>query len=125
MISNNRNNLFLEANLLRYMMVMSMLDYLVDEYMESVVAKLGEDDLAFLELLIPDSCDTPKSQPNGSLKQPCPDDSFDIHYTHSKKHSREELGAVRIILDRYIRFILEFPRLRQASASDQTNFVKI
>lgn len=51
-------------------MVMSMLDYLVDEYMESIVAKLGGDDLAFLELLIPDLCDTPKSQPNSSLNSP-------------------------------------------------------
>ncbi|KAL8949003.1 MAG: hypothetical protein Q9222_004859 [Ikaeria aurantiellina] len=47
-LSNNRLGLFLPATLLWDMMVMSMLDYLIDEYMESAVAELPEQDLVSL-----------------------------------------------------------------------------
>ena len=53
---NNHNHLFLSANRLWIMMVLTVCNFRVDEYMESVVAKLSNDRLELIKLLIHDLC---------------------------------------------------------------------
>ena len=55
-IVNNHHHLSLSANLLWDMMVLTICNFRVDEYMESVVAKLSNDRLELIKLLIHDLC---------------------------------------------------------------------
>ena len=55
-IVNNHHRLSLSANRLWDMMVLTVCNFRVDEYMESVVAKLSNDRLELIKLLIHDLC---------------------------------------------------------------------
>ena len=55
-IVNNHHHLSLSANMLWDMMVLTVCNFRVDEYMESVVAKLSNDRLELIKLLIHDLC---------------------------------------------------------------------
>ena len=60
-IVNNHNHLSLSASRLWDMMVLTVCNFRVDEYMESVVAKLSKDRLELIKLLIHDLCSEEQS----------------------------------------------------------------
>ncbi|KAF7916074.1 hypothetical protein EAE99_009827 [Botrytis elliptica] len=55
---NNCEELLLSSDLLWDMMEISLLDFLVDEYMESMVIGLADDDLKLLEVALKATCDS-------------------------------------------------------------------
>ncbi|KAI9868548.1 MAG: hypothetical protein M1830_005651 [Pleopsidium flavum] len=127
MIINNCKGIFLDAILLWDMMVLSMLDSLVDEYMESVVALLSEDDLKSLREIIRVLCEEPGARKLQTRKLPHPEDDSTglsnndwIHPT--KVHvggQSEHLPTVKAVLARYVKAIHDHTRVQHASSSDQ------
>lgn len=125
-IINNCGGIFLDTNLIWDMMEISMLDFLVDEYMESVVVQLPENELESLERIIGRLCEKPKAQTNGTKKRPYPDDNSK-EFTNGSITSPTPNGIeqahrlieIRNVLNRYVRYILDHPRITRASISDQ------
>ena len=138
-IINNHSQLFLNADLLWDMMVISMLNFLVDDYMESVVADLGEHDLEILERLIPVLCSNPALKADRSAASLLQDMAADIAgdaYREdaigppAKRHRYdmatdvdadpktgrccEALAAITSVLDHYIRAVLDHPHIQEA-----------
>ncbi|KAI9878671.1 MAG: hypothetical protein M1830_010819 [Pleopsidium flavum] len=127
MIINNCEAIFLDALLLWDMMVLSMLDCLVDEYMESVVALLSEDDLKSLREIIRVLCEEPGARKLQTRKLPHPEDDFTglsnkdwIHPTKVHVGGQfEHLPTVKAVLARYVKAIHDHIRVQHASSFDQ------
>ena len=125
-ISNNcgSDGIFLETNSLWHMMVISMLDFLVDEYMESVVAQLDENELESLGRTIRWLCDKPKAHTDGTRKRRYSEYGLGVPSedlaTSTKDHrAGENRIEIRAVLSSYIKYILDHPRIAHASPSDQ------
>lgn len=127
-IVNNCAGFFLNANLIWDMMVISMQDFLVDEYMESEVVQLKESDIMLLQRHIKDLCRTPgietpketdllhqdghsASMSSGLGTKQCPGVST-LRYS-------EPLAAVEKVITRYVREMIGHPRIQKALLSDQ------
>ena len=125
-ITNNYRGIFLHATLLWDMMVMSMFDFLVDEYMESVVPQLSEDKLESLERFVQQICDSPKAERNGKRKRHVSEEAEALDrvlITSSDALEAEQIRnfvAIKSVLGRYIKYICGHPRVAQASSNDQS-----
>ena len=152
-VVNYHKQLFLSANLLWDMMVLTICNFRVDEYMESVVGKLPNNNLEPILSLIDDVCQTKQPPLPGSESKYVENGDKRIH---SANHLRTKIEAgangternpmdrvsnktfrfildsherdlvspltdVRTQLDSYAQAILTYPRIREASASDQSH----
>ena len=127
-VINNCNGLFLEPALLWDMMVVSMLDYLVDEYMESVISNLTKSDLTLLQRRIETFCRASDARHHRTHCQVMSNGDVENSrngngYTHSLgdpvNNSSEPFSVVETVMGSYIGAMLGHPRIQGASAADQ------
>ncbi len=128
---NNHHRLFLNANLLWDMMVLSVCNFRVDEYMESTVGKLSDANLESVNAMIHRLCSAQVevavkghrihgsgTQSNATDGAPADDATANTH----EKYSVSTLTSVRVILSHFTRRMLSYPRIIGASTSDRSNF---
>ena len=122
---NNHKRLFLQANILWDMMVLTVCNFRVDEYMETVVAKFGDGTrLELMKAAIRTLCVPDKMNGAQSRKRPHEDS---VRITNHTSQSSEEnttdetsdLASFKGIIGHYIHAMLDHPRLQQASSSDR------
>lgn len=114
-VINNCDALCLEPFVLWDMMVMSMLDFLVDEYMESTVAKLSEIGLHLLCSRIPALCKSAKTEASGKVDQTV---ERSAHLNHQEKRFGP-ISAIETVLKNYIGKGLDHPRIQNASSQNK------
>lgn len=128
---NNHHRLFLNANFLWDMMVLTVCNFRVDEYMESAVGKLSDANLEPVKAMIHRLCSAQVeiavngyrtngtgTQSNATDGAPADGATADTH----EKDSVSTLTSVRVILGHYTRRMLGYPRIIGASTSDRSNF---
>ena len=129
-IVNDCEAIFLDAALLCDMMGLSLLNFLMDNYMKSTVARLPKPELESVHGAIDVFCQKLGHHLSKSNKQPpladLPSLSSSKEVNISSTPARpartlEFLMGVRNALRRYMKAILEHPRVRQASLFDQSN----
>lgn len=125
-LCNNCDGILLNSNLLWDMMMISMLDFLVDEYMEAVAAKLSENNIKRLDSMIRRMCDSSMMQTNSSKKRPYPeDDEADLPngFIPSSKvpgaDQAEVLAKIKHVFKHYVQSVLDHPSIEHASPSDK------
>lgn len=114
---NNTYRLRMNASILWDMMSFSLLDFLVDEYMETKVASLGENARDQVKGYIKRTLSFPFTPEPGngsfsSKKQSCPE------IRKGKEPSHAGLESVKRTLDRYVREIMLHAGVRTASRND-------
>lgn len=123
---NNQRGLFLGATLLWDMMVLTMCNFRVDEYMETAVAKLGEDKIEATKSIIRMLCRRQEAQNPQSRKRPHEDSVkkiADCNYFIGKNGAENyDLVGFKDVIGRYVRAMLEYPRIQLASPTDQSYF---
>ena len=125
-IVNNRKSLFMPAKILWDMMVLTIGNFRVDEYMENVLAKCG---LGFLELaksIISSFC-TPVLNDGASTLRTFPEDP--IRLTNSGVNCRKaaevyhsELASFESTIGHYIEEMLDYSSIQDASIFDRKHF---
>lgn len=121
-IVNNVRQLDLSANLLWEMMWFSMLDFLVDEYMETKVDLLDIVDRMAIKSWIDAMFSTSTPQELVPRKRPLsPDTDSDEMENGTKKPPSEAVRSVQNVLRRYIEQVLQHPKVRTASRFDRDN----
>ncbi len=127
-IVNNCTGVLLDSTLMWDMMVISMLDFLVDEYMESVVAQLRESDIMSLQQIIRTLCRKPDIDSSEESAPPHQDShltSFssgtenEISPGQPRNGYSEPLAAVSDVISTYVRAMAGYPRIQNASLADQ------
>lgn len=122
---NNHKKLFLQANILWDMMVLTVCNFRVDEYMETVVAEFGNGTtLELVKAAIRTLCALDKTNGVQSRKRPHEDSARTTNNTnHSSEenttHETSDLASFKGIIGHYIHAMLAYPRLQQASSSDR------
>ena len=125
---NNHKKLFLQARILWDMMVLTVCNFRVDEYMETVVAKFGNGTtLELVKAAIRTLCVPDKTNGVQSRKRPHEDS---VRITDNTNQSSEDnttnetsdLASFKGIIGHYIHAMLDYPRLQQASSSDRMRF---
>ncbi|MCJ1397653.1 hypothetical protein MMC11_000849 [Xylographa trunciseda] len=124
-VMNNCNALFLSTNILWDMMQVSMLDFLVDEYMESTVAQLPEEGINSLGHIIRSLCHESEAQAKKSRKRTYSEhsngDIAKVCVPSANRDSYSHIIKIKVTLRRYIRWVLNHPRVTSASQSDQAH----
>ena len=128
---NNHHRLFLNANLLWDLMVLTVCGFRVDEHMESAVGRLSDADLESVKAMVHRLCgaqveiavdrhriDSSGTQSNAIDCTPVDGATAGTH----EKYSVSTLTSVRAILSNYIRRIMNYHRIIGASTSDRSNF---
>ena len=120
---NNSKRLFLQANLLWDMMVLTMCNFRVDEYMETVVATLGVDRLGPIKSIIRTLCVGETMDVFQGREKPHEDSvratNDTVHLVEKNKIRTSDLGSFQAIIGHYINAMLDYPRLQRASLVDQ------
>lgn len=148
---NNYHCLFLSANMLWDMMVLTVCNFRVDEYMESAVTKLSDAGLEPVKAMIRHLCNARESdglQTNTTLLENR--QTYDIHLPKTigvamngqttygndtqpnatedstagahEQYSVSTLTSVRAVLSHYMEAMLNYPRIAGASTCDRSNF---
>ena len=125
-IVNNCRNLFIQANLLWDMMVLTTCNFRVDEYMENVVAKRGGALLGHLKSNISTLFAHVHSRGTSSRKRPHEDTVNLTNSTASLPETRDadisELKDFKITIGHYIEEMSSYARIQQASKVDREHF---
>ena len=114
MVINNCDALCLEPFVLWDMMVMSMLDFLVDEYMESTVVKVSETELNSLCIRISALCKGAKAEVDGNSDDPTQTVEKSAHLNYQEESFRPTSGIETVLKD-YIWKVLNHPGIQNAS----------
>ncbi|KAI4258171.1 MAG: hypothetical protein LQ352_001328 [Teloschistes flavicans] len=112
-IIKNRLGLFLDDKLIWDMMLLSALNYQVDEYMESVVGAMTESNMKALQRSIPQLIARMIRTDTGEQGARTTDDIQDQDFG--------SLQAIQQVLGRYITAILLHKRIREASSADRSS----
>ena len=106
-------------------MVISMLDFLVDEYMESTVVQLDEANLDSVSKLIQRLCCGRQAHIGVKRRRSCPRDELDD--STSRPISRlngadvsENTTSIMVTIERYINYILNHSHILRASDYDRS-----
>jgi hypothetical protein len=132
-VVNNVRKLFLNTYLLWDMMVLTLCNFRVDEYMETTIAQLGEGDLKEAKTVIQTMCDGRNAEnyplPNGTKPHTA---KHSTSYLQPLAHSPTQespapqstcpptLADVRATLSPYIDTVLGHPRIVRASEQDHS-----
>lgn len=122
---NNQKGLFLESNLLWNMMLLTVCNFRVDEYMETAVAKLSQDKWESVGSMIRTLCAASESDAARTRKRPHEDSArlMNGDETDSKREDRvREVSAIKAVLEPYVQAMLRHPLVLEASASDRSQF---
>ncbi|PVH96124.1 hypothetical protein DM02DRAFT_731392 [Periconia macrospinosa] len=125
-ITNNMRGLKISANLLWEMTRFSMLDYLVDEYMESTLEQLNTADKLVLRDWIYAAMTPGSAQERTSSKRPLTPSSTDCEDSDAadgltSRSKTEPLACIQRILGSYMKDVLFHPEVRSASRFDREN----
>ena len=117
-VVNNLAGLFLDANLLWDMMVISMLNFQVDTYMESEITALRQEDMSSLISIIRTLCENPPTErhetagknvaSNGIFQQPSISD-------RSQSGRDQTLEEIKGVLFRFVGAVIDHPRVQMAA----------
>ena len=125
---NNLQATSLSARFLQEMMVISMLNYQADEYMEAVVGEHFENSLEPVREIVRSLCEQPvkliNGCENGSASKSCRSEMNG--FEHGVEKAEKPLGSVSLdtvkqTLGRFVHHILGHPKITMASVCDQTN----
>jgi len=114
----------LSANLLWEMMVVSMLNYQADEYMEAVVGKNFESNLFPVKEIIHELCAPAKTQTNGTKEAHTNGTSTEIPTENGIENKEipvngtSVLSDVKSVLSRFTTYILTHPSLSTSTPHD-------
>lgn len=116
-VINNHKDLFLQANLLWDMMVLTICNFRVDEYMETAVPKLSEERLKLIRSTIHSICTDVKVNKNP------------VQIIRKSNHSLKvnkaggvfELASFEAVISHYVQAMLEYDRIQRASALDRSH----
>ena len=117
-VINNCDALCLEPFVLWDMMVMSMLGFLVDEYMESTVAKISGIGLQLLRIRVPALCKGAKTEAGGKSHDPTQTVERPAHLNRQAENFGL-ISAIEAVLKNYIGKVLDHPRIQNASAQSR------
>ena len=126
---NNCNGLFLHSTLIWDMMLVSVLGYLVDEYMESVVSQLRDSDITLLQQTVRALCRKSDVITPEVVGPPHEDSRFVYSNGTPEPGSlpeglsngySEPLAAVIGMISSHVRALVEHPRIQKASPEDQS-----
>ena len=110
-------------------MVISMMDFLVDEYVESVLVQLRERDIVLLQQMVRALCRKPDTESARETGLPHPDGHFapsgsgtehEASSEESTKGHSAQLTAVGDVVNDYVRAMVGHSRIQKASSADQT-----
>ena len=123
---NNHKGLFLQANLVWDMMVLTMCNFRVDEYMETVVAKFSEEGLESVKSAIHSLCAQEKINGIQTKKRPHEDSARATNGTSQQPETNSDngssdLASFKAIMGYYINAMLNYPRIQHASLTDQNH----
>ena len=130
-ISNHIGRGILSYDIIWNMMILSMLNYHVDEYMESVVIHLTEPSLKLLKVLLADECGIGKACKSDSTTRLDrlsstewlqADSVFSSPFTRSPKDCEDGIGQLEdviAILSRYTKHVLQHTAVLQSPQSIQ------
>lgn len=123
---NNQQYLFLQANLLWDMMVLTVCNFRVDEFMENVVAKSGGEILKAVRSTISTLVADNRSAETSSAKRP-QENSVIMKNTvldtlEATKSYHFDLTGFTITIGHYIQEMLGHARIQQASLADRNHF---
>lgn len=127
-IVNNCTGLLFDSILLWDMMVISMLHFLVDEFVESVVVQLQESDIMSLQQTIKALCRKPDIDSCGESALPHQDGHLTLFSKGTENKMSpgqpgngypEPLAAVSEVISAYVRAMARHPRIQNASLADQ------
>ncbi len=150
-VVNNHNQLFVSANMLWDMMVLTICNFRIDEYMESAVAKIPNDNLEAIRSLIHDLCnDKQPDECRAEVQDAKNPEKADFSTCHlptkveasvnetringmdstteslttdaNDRNSVSALTRVHTVLTHYTRAMLTYPRICGASTSDSSRF---
>ena len=124
----NSKKLFVNSTILWDMMIISMLDFLIDEYMESTIVQLCDTDLDFVSDIIRRLCSGQFAQTGVKRKRDCSDDEFDCSNGHPVTTTKgvgtsEITTKMMITLERFIKYILNHSHVLLASDSDKSQLL--
>ncbi|KAL9585885.1 MAG: hypothetical protein Q9212_001242 [Teloschistes hypoglaucus] len=112
-IINNRLGLFLEEKFLWDVMLISALNFQLDEYMESVAGQMTEDDLKALQRSIP--------QLIACIARTDTDDQETKTSDKPQNEDSRSLSAVEQVLGHYVTAVLFHRRIQKASSFDRSS----
>ena len=119
-VINNCDALCLEPFVLWDMMVMSMLDFLVDEYMESTVAKLSVTELNLLCIRISALCKGAKAKVDGKSDDPTQTLEKSAHSNYQEESFGPTSGIETVFKD-YIGKVLDHPRVQNVASQNRSS----
>lgn len=123
---NNQKHLFLPANLLWDMMVLTTYNFRIDEYMENMVAKYSNASLERIKSIIPTLFAPEQDAGTNGTKRPLEDSVIsEISSGHPSKITEAdlfEMADFKSTVRSYIRSMLGYARIQQASLTDQKHF---
>lgn len=103
-----------------------MCNFGVDEYMETVVAKFGRDELEAIKPIIRTLCRRQEAEKPQTKKRPHEDsvkNITDYNYLIGKNGAKNyDLVSFEAVIGRYVTAMLDYPRVQLASSTDQSLF---
>lgn len=124
-IVNNTRDLFLPANLLWDMMVLSVCNFRVDEYMETSVAAMNDAALQKTKTTISELCTVELGQPveKETRKIFQEDSASEINDTsHDHVNENPDESDFKAVIGHYIEAMLSHPSILHASRADISSF---
>lgn len=121
----NHKGLFLESNLLWNMMVLTVCNFRVDEYMETTAAKLGQDKWDSVGSTIRTLCAAEESAVTRTRKRPHEESAKLMNDDANSSQvngigESSETGTVKAVLAPYVQAMLNYPLVSDASPSDRS-----
>lgn len=124
-IKNNTRDLFLPANVLWDMMVLTVCNFRVDEYMETSVAKMSDAALQKTKTTISELCAGKLSQLIGKeTRKGFHEDSARVINDSGQSQMEEspDFSGFKTVIGHYIGAMLTYPSIQHASRADKLSF---
>lgn len=120
-VTNNVKDLFLPANLLWDMMILTVCSFRVDEYMETSVKTMDDISLQRAKIIIHELCAGGSRHTRGtrSGRRPHEDSAIMLNGTGKDLANGEsKLGSFKAVIGHYLATMSNYPSLQQASSTD-------
>lgn len=121
-IENNIKDLLLPASLLWDMMVLTVCNFRIDEYMESFVATMNDAILQKTKDVISERCGGEIDQPNGIEDRKRPHEDSANHKSYDCMNEKSSLSDFEAVISHYVEAMLTYPSIQHASKVDRSMF---
>lgn len=122
-VTNNVKDLFLHANLLWDMIILTVCNFRVDEYMETSVKTMDNTSLQRAKTIIHELCagESRLTRETKSGKRPHEGSAIMLNGTGKDLANGEsKLGSFKAVIGHYLGTMLNYPSLQQASGTDRS-----